>query len=44
MFILTNDGASEMGCMGVWGVLGIRGVQAGVWYNRSERGRHPHMG
>ena len=34
----------KWGCRGVWDVLGIRGVWGGIWYNRSEKGRHPHMG
>ena len=28
---------------GFRGVLGIKGEQGGVWCNRGEKGRHPHM-
>ena len=27
----------KWGFKGVWGVLGIKGVQGGVWYNRGEK-------
>ena len=32
MCVLTKDGATEMGCRGVWGVLGNRAVWGGLWY------------
>ena len=28
--------------MGVWGVMGIRGVQGGVWCGKSEMKAPPH--
>ena len=31
MCTFTKDGGTEMGCRGVWGVLGMRGVQGDVW-------------
>ena len=32
-----------MGCRGVWHVLGIRGVQGSIWYDRGEM-KTTHMG
>ena len=44
MCVLTKDGTTEMECVGVWDVLGMRSLWGCVWYERDEKGRHPHIG
>ena len=43
MCVLIKDGATEMGCKGVWGVWGVWVCGEEKWILK-VMGKHPYMG